>query len=231
MRTRSEAELRALAAEGADLGDLGADDALRWLVDRVGTNVAVACSMAEAVLPHLVSRHVPGVDVVFLDTGYHFVETIITRDDVADRLPVRVVDVRPDLTVQEQDRVHGKDLFARDPARCCEIRKMIPLARTMGGYDAWLSGVRREESEARANTPVITFDERHGLIKVNPLATWTEEDTTAYAAQHAVPLNLLLSEGYPSIGCQPCTRQVAPGEDPRSGRWAGLAKTECGIHT
>ena len=231
MRTRSEAELRALAAEGADLGDLGADDALRWLVDRVGTNVAVACSMAEAVLPHLVSRHVPGVDVVFLDTGYHFVETIITRDDVADRLPVRVVDVRPDLTVQEQDRVHGKDLFARDPARCCEIRKMIPLARTMGGYDAWLSGVRREESEARANTPVITFDERHGLIKVNPLATWTEEDTTAYAAQHAVPLNILLSEGYPSIGCQPCTRQVAPGEDPRSGRWAGLAKTECGIHT
>lgn len=231
MRTRSEAELRALAAEGADLGDLGADDALRWLVDRVGTNVAVACSMAEAVLPHLVSRHVPGVDVVFLDTGYHFVETIITRDDVADRLPVRVVDVRPDLTVQEQDRVHGKDLFARDPARCCELRKMIPLARTMGGYDAWLSGVRREESEARANTPVITFDERHGLIKVNPLATWTEEDTTAYAAQHAVPLNLLLSEGYPSIGCQPCTRQVAPGEDPRSGRWAGLAKTECGIHT
>lgn len=231
MRTRSEAELRALAAEGADLGDLGADDALRWLVDRVGTNVAVACSMAEAVLPHLVSRHVPGVDVVFLDTGYHFVETIITRDDVAERLPVRVVDVRPDLTVQEQDRVHGKDLFARDPARCCELRKMIPLARTMGGYDAWLSGVRREESEARANTPVITFDERHGLIKVNPLATWTEEDTTAYAAQHAVPLNLLLSEGYPSIGCQPCTRQVAPGEDPRSGRWAGLAKTECGIHT
>lgn len=231
MRTRSEAELRALAAEGADLGDLSADDALRWLVDRVGTNVAVACSMAEAVLPHLVSRHVPGVDVVFLDTGYHFVETIITRDDVADRLPVRVVDVRPDLTVQEQDRVHGKDLFARDPARCCELRKMIPLARTMGGYDAWLSGVRREESEARANTPVITFDERHGLIKVNPLATWTEEDTTAYAAQHAVPLNLLLSEGYPSIGCQPCTRQVAPGEDPRSGRWAGLAKTECGIHT
>ena len=223
--------MRALAAEGADLGDLGADDALRWLVDRVGTNVAVASSMAEAVLPHLVSRHVPGVDVVFLDTGYHFVETIITRDDVADRLPVRVVDVRPDLTVQEQDRVHGKDLFARDPARCCEIRKMIPLARTMGGYDAWLSGVRREESEARANTPVITFDERHGLIKVNPLATWTEEDTTAYAAQHAVPLNLLLSEGYPSIGCQPCTRQVAPGEDPRSGRWAGLAKTECGIHT
>jgi phosphoadenosine phosphosulfate reductase len=231
VRTRSEAELRALAAEGADLGDLGADDALRWLVDRVGTNVAVACSMAEAVLPHLVSRHVPGVDVVFLDTGYHFVETIITRDDVAERLPVRVVDVRPDLTVQEQDRVHGKDLFARDPARCCELRKMIPLARTMGGYDAWLSGVRREESEARANTPVITFDERHGLIKVNPLATWTEEDTTAYAAQHAVPLNLLLSEGYPSIGCQPCTRQVAPGEDPRSGRWAGLAKTECGIHT
>ena len=231
MRTRSEAELRALAAEGADLGDLSADDALRWLVERVGTNIAVASSMAEAVLPHLVSTHVPGVDVVFLDTGYHFLETIITRDDVADRLPVRVVDVRPDLTVQEQDRVHGKDLFARDPARCCEIRKMIPLARTLGGYDAWLSGVRREESEARANTPVVTFDERHGLIKVNPLATWTEEDTTAYAAQHAVPLNLLLSEGYPSIGCQPCTRRVAPGEDPRSGRWAGLAKTECGIHT
>jgi phosphoadenosine phosphosulfate reductase len=230
-RTRSAGELRELAVEGAALGEVDADEILAWLAARVGTRVAVACSMADGVLPHLVSRHLPGVDVLFLDTGYHFVETRIARDEVAARLDVTVVDVLPDLTVEEQAATHGPDLFARDPARCCEIRKVAPLAGALTAYDAWVTGVRREEAPTRTATPLVTFDERHGLLKVNPLAAWSVDDLTAYAARHAVPLNLLLSQGYPSIGCEPCTRPVAPGDDPRSGRWAGLTKTECGIHT
>ena len=104
------------------------------------------------------------------------------------------------------------------------------LARTLAGYEAWVTGVRRDEAPTRTTTPLVTFDEKHGLVKVNPLVTWSLDDVTAYATEHRVPVNLLLSEGYPSIGCEPCTRQVAPGDDPRSGRWAGLSKTECGIH-
>jgi phosphoadenosine phosphosulfate reductase len=230
-RSRSADDLRALASEGAALGEVSADEALAWLAERVGPRVAVACSMADGVLPHLVSQHLPGVDVLFLDTGYHFLETRIARDEVADRLDVTVVDVLPELTIAEQAAAHGPDLFARDPALCCEIRKMAPLARALRSHDAWVTGVRREEAPTRTTTPLVSFDERHGLIKVNPLAAWSFDDLLAYAAQHAVPLNLLLSQGYPSIGCEPCTRPVAPGADPRSGRWAGLAKTECGIHT
>lgn len=232
-RSRTTDELRTLAASGADLlgADASADQVLAWLVDAVGPRVAVACSMADGVLPHLVSRHLPGVDVLFLDTGYHFVETRITRDEVAERLDVTVVDVLPELTVEEQTQRHGKDLFARDPAACCALRKMGPLATALGGYDAWVTGVRREEAPTRTATPLVTFDERHGLIKVNPLAACSFDDLLTYAGEHAVPLNLLLSQGYPSIGCEPCTAPVAPGADPRSGRWAGLTKTECGIHT
>ena len=232
-RTHTAEELRQLAAAGA--ASLGArataDEVLAWLADAVGTRVVVACSMADGVLPHLVSQHLPGVDVLFLDTGYHFVETRVTRDEVAQQLDVTVVDVLPDLSLAEQAAAHGPDLFARDPALCCAIRKMDPLAKALGHYDAWVTGVRREESPTRTSTPLISFDERHGLIKVNPLAAWSFDDLIAYAGQHAVPLNLLLSQGYPSIGCEPCTRPVAPGADPRAGRWAGLTKNECGIHT
>ena len=230
-RTRSADELRALAAEGADLGEVSADEIVRWLAERVGSQVAVACSMADGVLPHLVSQQVPGVDVLFLDTGYHFIETRIARDEVAQRLDVNVIDVLPTLTLKEQAAEYGPDLFARDPARCCAIRKMEPLAGALAGYDAWVTGVRREEAPTRTTTPLVDFDERHGLIKVNPLAAWTFDDLTSYAGTHAVPLNLLLSQGYPSIGCEPCTQPVEDGADPRSVRWAGLAKTECGIHT
>ncbi len=232
-RTRPVAQLRQLAGDGA--ATLGAhpsaDAVLDWLVTTVGTNVAVACSMADGVLPHLVSQHRPGVDVLFLDTGYHFAETHQTRDEVGADLDVTIIDVRPARTVAEQDDQEGPDLFARDPGRCCQLRKVDPLGGALTAYDAWITGVRRDESPTRAHTPFVTFDERHGLIKVNPLAAWSFEDLLAYAARHLVPLNPLLAQGYPSIGCQPCTRPVAPGADPRSGRWADLTKTECGIHT
>ncbi|MCU1432075.1 MAG: phosphoadenosine phosphosulfate reductase [Actinotalea sp.] len=228
---RSEAALRAVVEEAAPrLADASAQEIAAWAAAEFGGHLAVACSMADAVLPHLVSTHAPGVDVLFLETGYHFPETVVTRDRVARELPIRVVDVMPKLTVAEQDAAYGKDLFARDPGACCRMRKMEPLAEQLAGYEAWVTGVRRDEAPTRANTPVVTWDAAHGLVKINPLAAWTFEELLGYAEEHQVALNPLLSDGYPSIGCLPCTSRVAPGEDPRSGRWGGLAKTECGIH-
>ena len=186
--------------------------------------------MADAVLPHLVAAQLPKVDVLFLETGYHFAETHVTRDEVARTLDVNVVDVLPELSVAEQDEKFGKDLFSRDPAACCQLRKMDPLARSLSGYSAWFTGVRRDEAPTRSSTPLVVFDEKHGLVKFNPVAPWNFDQLIGYATEHQVPVNLLLSNGYPSIGCQPCTRPVAEGEDPRAGRWAGLSKTECGIH-
>lgn len=229
---RSAVDLRALADAGArELSDADADTVAAWAAEHFPGTLAVACSMADAVLPHVIARHAPGVDVLFLDTGYHFADTLTTRDIVAEQLNVNVVDVRPKLTVTEQDTAFGKDLFARDPAACCRMRKVEPLAASLAGYEAWVTGVRRDEGPTRANTPLVTFDEAHALIKINPLAAWSLQTLISYAAEHAVPVNLLVSHGYPSIGCEPCTSPVADGQDPRAGRWSGLAKTECGIHT
>lgn len=228
---RTDDELRAVVESAAPLlAEAPAPEVATWAAQEFGPLLAVACSMADAVLPHLVAQAAPGVDVLFLETGYHFPETIETRRIVAERLPVRVVDVLPRQTVTEQDAEHGKDLFARDPAACCRLRKMEPLAGQLAGYEAWVTGVRREEAPTRTNTPIVTWDDAHGLVKINPLAAWTFDELLSYAWANEVPLNPLLSDGYPSIGCQPCTARVAPGDDPRSGRWAGLAKTECGIH-
>jgi phosphoadenosine phosphosulfate reductase len=173
----------------------------------------------------------PGVDVLFLDTGYHFAETIGTRDAVETVYDVRVVNARPEHTPAEQDALLGKDLFASDPNRCCALRKVVPLQRTLAGYDAWVTGVRRVEAPTRANTPLITYDEKFGLVKVNPIAAWTDEDMDAYIAEHHILVNPLVAEGYPSIGCAPCTLRPEPGADKRSGRWAGTAKIECGLHS
>ncbi|MFE5670524.1 phosphoadenylyl-sulfate reductase [Agromyces sp. NPDC056523] len=236
--TRSADELRALAEAGnAELGSLTDQEAspaevVAWVAANFATDAAaVACSMADAALPHLVAQYLPGVDVLFLDTGYHFAETYATRDEVARQLDVRIVDVLPEQTVDEQDAEFGAELFARDPGLCCARRKVEPLQRALGsGYEVWFTGVRRDEAPTRALTPLVTYDERNGLVKVNPVAAWTFDDLLDYAGAFQVPVNLLMSQGYPSIGCEPCTKPVAAGEDPRSGRWAGLAKTECGLH-
>ncbi len=230
-------ELRALAERGAiELQSRRPDEAspaevVAWVAENFAVSqAAVACSMADAALPHLVSQGLPGVDVLFLDTGYHFAETTFTRGEVERELDVRIVDVKPAQTVREQDAEFGSELFARDPALCCARRKVEPLQRSLAGYELWFTGVRREESPTRTDTPLIAWDERNGLIKVNPVAAWTFDDLIDYANVHSVPVNPLIANGYPSIGCAPCTKPVAAGEDPRSGRWAGLSKTECGLH-
>ncbi|TFB90601.1 phosphoadenylyl-sulfate reductase [Cryobacterium algoricola] len=229
---RNAEELKALAVRGAaELGETGYAEVVAWVAANFPVaHVAVACSMADAVLPHVVAAQLPGVDVLFLDTGYHFAETYETRDTVARLLPVRIVDVLPAKTVPEQDAEHGAELFSRDPNLCCAMRKVEPLQRSLTGYELWFTGVRRDEAPTRANTPLVTWDERNGLVKVNPLAAWSFDDILDYAGYHQVPVNPLLEQGYPSIGCAPCTKPVAAGDDPRSGRWANLAKTECGLH-
>jgi phosphoadenosine phosphosulfate reductase len=228
--TRSD-ELRRIAERAAaELADATAERALRWVAQTFGDRWCVASNMQDAVLVHLASSIKPGVEVLFLETGYHFAETIGTRDAVSLVYPVKVIDVRPRQTVAEQDASEGPRLYERDPGRCCALRKVIPLAERLRGYDAWVTGVRRVEAPTRANTPIVTFDEKFDLVKVNPLATWTDEDTADYISRHGVLVNPLVAAGYPSIGCAPCTAKPLPGADPRSGRWAGLAKTECGLH-
>jgi phosphoadenosine phosphosulfate reductase len=204
--------------------------ALRWAGETFGDGFAITSSMADGLLAHLASRAVPGVHVVFLDTGYHFAETIGTRDWIGSVLPITLVNATPERTVAEQDAEHGPALHDRDPDLCCSLRKVQPLARALAGYSAWGSGVRRDESPTRAGTRVVDWDARRGMVKVNPLAAWTQDEVDAYLTAHRVPVNPLQEVGYASIGCAPCTRPVAPGEDPRAGRWAGRGKTECGLH-
>jgi phosphoadenosine phosphosulfate reductase len=228
---RSADELRDLAVvAGAELELAPAEVILAWAVDTFGSRFCVTSSMADAVLAHLASEVAPGIDLVFLDTGYHFPETIGTRDAVAATLPVNVVTAHPELTVAEQDARYGTDLWARDPDQCCAMRKVAPLRQSLAHYDAWATGLRRDETHNRVITPVVGWDPAKGRVKVSPLARWTQTDVDAYIAEHGVLVNPLVDDGYPSIGCRTCTHRVAPGADARSGRWAGTSKTECGIH-
>jgi phosphoadenosine phosphosulfate reductase len=177
----------------------------------------------------LAERVAPGIDVVFLDTGYHFVETIGTREAVRLVHDVNLINVLPELTVAEQDAAYGKDLFRTSPDQCCGMRKVAPLGKALQPYTAWASGVRRADSAARANTPVVAWDPKRRLVKVSPIVAWTDDDVAAYIEENSLMINPLLEDGYPSIGCEPCTVR-ATGPDARAGRWAGLGKTECGIH-
>ncbi|MEV0948426.1 phosphoadenylyl-sulfate reductase [Rhodococcus sp. NPDC049939] len=234
-------DLRRIASQGAaNLEGATARELLQWTEDTFsgGASAAtgdrsgyiVASNMQDAVLVHLAAQVHPGVDVLFLDTGYHFAETIGTRDAVEQVYGVNIVNAKPEMSVAEQDAAEGKDLFARDPNRCCALRKVAPLKKTLAGYQAWVTGIRRVESPTRANAPLISFDEAFGLVKINPIAAWSDDEMQAYIEEHSILVNPLVDEGYPSIGCAPCTIKPAPGSDPRSGRWAGRSKTECGLH-
>ena len=227
----TEAELQQLAERGAaELEGAGADELLRWTDEHFGGNYIVASNMQDAVLVDLAAKVRPGVDVLFLDTGYHFVETIGTRDAVEAVYDINVVNVTPENPVAKQDQLFGKDLFAREPNECCRMRKVEPLGKALQGYSAWVTGIRRVEAPTRANAPLISWDKAFNLVKINPIAAWTDEEMQAYIDGNDVLVNPLVFEGYPSIGCAPCTAKPEEGADPRSGRWAGLSKTECGLH-
>jgi phosphoadenosine phosphosulfate reductase len=228
----SDIDLQRLAERGAaELGpDADAWDLLRWTDENFRGSYVVASNMQDAVLVDMAAKVRPGVDILFLDTGYHFAETIGTRDAVESVYDVNIVNVAPERTVAEQEALLGKDLFAREPNECCRLRKVEPLSKALSGYSAWVTGIRRVEAPTRANAPLISWDKAFGLVKINPIAAWSDEDMAAYIAANGVLVNPLVDEGYPSIGCAPCTAKPIEGADPRSGRWAGLNKIECGLH-
>jgi phosphoadenosine phosphosulfate reductase len=237
----TEEQLRELAERGAtEMEGASAVDILRWTDEHfrgvdgprgwANCQYVVACNMQDAVMVSLASDVRPGVPVLFLDTGYHFAETIGTRDAVDSVYDIHLLNVTPEHSVREQDKLMGKDLFTRNPNECCRLRKVAPLRRALRGYAAWVSGLRRMEAPTRANAPVISFDDSFKVVKVNPIAAWTDEQVDQYIADNDVLVNPLVDEGYPSIGCAPCTGKPAEGEDPRSGRWQGRNKVECGLH-
>ena len=211
--------------ELAELNDaferLPASKVIEWAVEQFAPHLAMTASMTDAVLIDLATKVAPAIEVVFIDTGYHFPETLETVETVRRRygLNLRM------MTVPH----HAEALWEKDPENCCSAVKVGQLDRALAGKAAWMSGLRRDEAETRANAPIVGRDMR-GLVKVNPLATWTSDDVQGYIEEHDVPVNPLTLRGYPSIGCMPCTKPVAEGEDPRSGRWAGREKTECGLH-
>jgi phosphoadenosine phosphosulfate reductase len=230
---RPETErLEQLVQQGTtELAGASAHQIVEWALDKFGTRFCVTSSFADAVLIHVVSQVAPGIDVIFLDTGLHFQETLDIRDHVAATMPVNVRSIKPKFTVGQQDGTYGPRLFGRDPDECCALRKVEPLREALEDYDAWAAGLRRDESPSRANTPVVGFERARGKVKLAPLAYWTEAEVQAYIARYNVPVNGLIGQGYASVGCWPCTRRTKPGEDARAGRWAMFDKTECGLHT
>jgi phosphoadenosine phosphosulfate reductase len=194
---------------------------VRWAADSFGPLLSLAASMTDSVLIDLAVKVAPAIEVVFIDTGYHFPETLETVETVRRRygLNLRIMTVAP----------HDEALWIADPENCCSAVKVGQLDRALAGKAAWMSGLRRDEAPIRAGAPIVARDLR-GLVKVNPLANWSYDDVAGYIAEHDVPVNPLITRGYPSIGCMPCTKPVEEGEDPRSGRWAGRDKSECGLH-
>lgn len=222
-----------LARVATELEAQGPEATLRWALERCGPDgIALACSFGaeDMALVDMWSRINPGGHVFYLDTDLLFPETYATRDRLLARYPVTLTRYAPLLSLAEQAAEHGDQLWARDPDRCCGLRKVEPLKRALRRLDGWITGIRREQAPTRAGARVVEWDSKFGLLKVNPLAAWTWEQVWAYIGQHDVPYNPLHDQGYPSIGCQPCTRAVQPGEDPRAGRWSGFNKTECGLH-
>lgn len=206
---------------------------LRWAVDTFYPRLTMATAFGPegCLIIHMLAEIEPRVRVFNLETGYQFTETLELRDRIADRYGVEVELVRPDTTVPEYEAAHGGPLYTSNPDRCCHDRKIVPLRRAVAGYDAWISSIRADQSAHRAKARVAGWDSKFGLVKVNPLLSWTYRDVWAFVVANKVPYNPLHDRGYPSIGCWPCTRSVVNGEDERSGRWAGQAKTECGLHS
>lgn len=229
------APLRAQAADASsDLEGADPEEIIAWAAAAIpGLAVTSSFGAESAPLLHLVSRVAPELPVLFLETGFHFDETLDYRHRLARELGLVVEDIRPEFTVEEQAARFGEALYARDPDACCAMRKKVPLQRALKEYGGWISGVRRCQTPERAKTPVVDIVRQSGrwVPKVSPIAAWSDEDVQAYQLIHELPAHPLVRQGYLSIGCAPCTKPVAEGEDARAGRWAGTAKTECGIHT
>lgn len=210
-----------LAARSAEFETAPAGKVIRWAVERFGGSISVACSFQDCVIVDLVARVDPAIEVVFLDTGFHFPETLAFVEEVR---------ARYDLNLRVMTPLPEAEAWPCGTQRCCELRKVEPLDRALQGRRAWLTGLKRCDAPTRADAPVVAWDEARNLVKVNPLAAWSDDDIDNYVADHVLPVHPLVARGYLSIGCAPTTRPVAPGEDPRAGRWSGTGKVECGLH-
>ena len=214
------------------LNNATAETIVQWAVDQFGAKLALTCSFggpSGMVLLDMLMKIDRSIPVLVLDTALLFGDTYALIDAVERRYGIMVQKVRPGLSLQAQTEHHGPNLYARDPDRCCQLRKVEPLAQVLQYFDGWLTGLRRDQSASRADTPIVSWNTRHQLVKVSPLATWTEREVWRYIHTHKLPYNILLDRGYTSIGCHTCTSHPS-SDDPRSGRWAGFSKNECGLH-
>jgi phosphoadenosine phosphosulfate reductase len=214
------------------LADAAPQQVLQWAVQQFQRRLTMATAFGAegCCLIHMLAEIEPGVRIFNLETGYQFSETLELRERIKQRYGIAVELVRPELTVAEYEARHGGPLYHRRPDQCCHDRKIVPLRRALVGHDAWISAIRRDQTADRALAQIVQWDSRFNLVKVNPLLHWTRRDVWTFIAAHDVPYNPLHDQGYPSIGCWPCTGAVAEGADERAGRWAGTGKTECGLH-
>lgn len=216
-----------------DMEDWTPQEILSWALETYRHRITLACSFGGPtgmVLLDMVMRLDRAVPVFYLDTSLLFPETYALVERAVLHYNVTPRAIRPHLTLDQQAAAHGEALWERDPDRCCDLRKVMPQREALAPFDAWITGLRRDQSGTRRATPIVGWDAKFGLLKVSPLANWDERAVWRYISDHDVPYNALHDQGYPSIGCTHCTRPVSPGEDPRAGRWSGFAKTECGIH-
>lgn len=213
-----------------------AAEIIRWALDRFGDGLVIGSSFGKdsLVIMDLARQYRPDIPVLFLETGYHFAETLQFRDQLRSESKINIIDVRPDRSVPEQDAEFGAELYARAPDQCCEMRKVAPLRRALAGRRAWMSGIRRSQHPQRAATPVLEWQELSmngsGVFKVNPMVAWSLSQVDAYLEEHELPRHPLWAKGYPSVGCAPCTAPASLVEGERSGRWKGQGKVECGIN-
>jgi phosphoadenosine phosphosulfate reductase len=215
-----------------ELEGASAEAILRWAVTRFHPRLTMATAFGAegCCLLHLLAAIEPGVRVFNLDTGYQFAETLALRERIRERYGIEVELVRPDQTVAEYEAEHGGPLYRIRPDQCCHDRKILPLRRAVVGYDAWISAIRKDQTGDRARTAIVQWDRKFGLVKVSPLLNWTRRDVWELVLKEKIPYNPLHDQGYPSIGCWPCTAPVGEGQDERAGRWAGTGKKECGLH-
>lgn len=206
---------------------------IRWAAERYGDKLTMATAFGPegCLIIHWLAEVAPQTHVFNLETGYQFKETLELRDRIASRYGIEVVLERPDSTVEDYERTNGGPLYRVDPDRCCKDRKLAVVQRVLAGFDAWMSGIRRDQSPDRAASPIVGWDHKFGVVKVSPLANWSKARVWDAIVREKVPYNPLHDRGYVSIGCAPCTRAVTFGEDERAGRWSGSAKTECGLHS
>ena len=224
--------LAELALNSEQLESASPEEILDWAAKRFAPRLTMATAFGPEgmVLLEMLSRIAPRTHVFNLDTGYQFQETLDLRDEVARRYGIEVELKSHELSVPEYERLHGGPLYKTNPDQCCFDRKVTVLRQAIEGMDAWISAIRRDQSPDRAGAPVVGWDARFGLVKVNPLASWTKNDVWKWISDRDIPYNPLHDRGYTSIGCWPCTRAVLFGEDERAGRWSGTEKTECGLH-